>query len=420
MLTKTLSILVFLISTLNLSQASVQKCREEHYFVSFHDNLQPWGGQKAYDEHISWILEQKVEDFYEFKLFHGYSAKISAALKQQIEQRPEVAYVERVPEVSGSGINQNDLGLNSTNVFVSPIIFQNDSPWGLARITNSSRYNPLDTFKYPASSGRGVDIYILDSGVYIQHEQFGGRARFGVSFVPGEIESDAAGHGTFCAGLAAGITYGVAKNANIISVKVLNGQNVGSGSAIAQGIDWVVERFRETGRPSVANMSLAAPRSDTLNKFVERAIDAGVHVIVASGNKSVSACSLSPASSKAITVSSSDFFDFFSPFSNDGECVDIFAPGTAVSSCYIGSPSAIAVDSGTSQSAAFVSGTVALILAEKNMTPGEMKQFLIDTSVKDVLNAVPSGTPNRLLSLAKIFTDEANMDLTTNFKTILL
>ena len=383
---------------------SADKYVENTYFVTFHDDLEPFGGPQVYNQHLSWIREQQeVQDICEFKVFPCYSAKIPPELKEKIKKRPEVMWVEQVSEIYGSALLSNSTPEQTQNIIVSDIVYQSDSPWVLARISNRGRFTPQDSFRYPAKAGEGVDIYMLDTGIFIQHQQFGGRASFGVSFVEGEAESDAAGHGTFCSGLAAGSTYGVAKRASLISVKVLNSQSLGSGKGIAQGIDWVIAKAAQTGRPSVINLSLEAPRSDTLNRFVDKALEAGIHVVVASGNNSVSACSRSPASSNGITVSASDSFDFFSPFSNDGECVDIFAPGTAVPSCYIGSEIAIAADSGTSQAAAIVSGTIAMYLSEKSFTPSEMKSFLIQTSAKDVLNAVPAGTPNRLLDTSRVF-----------------
>ena len=339
---------------------------------------------------------------YEFEEFNSYSAKLSDEMKRTLRMRNDIQYIEPVSRTKLSSIQQSQTF--SASIFASPIVFQPNSPWGLARISSETKYQPNDIFRFPATGGKGVDVYILDTGIYVHHNQFGGRAVLGANFIEGEPSSDNQGHGTFIAGLVGGSTFGIAKAVNLISVKILNGQGDGDADILIAGIHWVVVQAAKTKRRSIINLSLTTRRSAAINDAVEKAFNSGVLVVSAAGNGSNDACIYSPASSNAaITVSSSDAFDFFSPFSNWGQCVDIFAPGTSVSSSFIGSPNAFATDSGTSQAAGYVSGTAALILAERpEYSPMQVRALLMEIATKNSLVALPLGTPNLLLDTSML------------------
>lgn len=333
----------------------------------------------------------------EFEDFSSYSAKLSDSIKAILQERDDILYIEPVSRTSTCSLTGNQK--RKVKPFASPIVFQPNSPWAIARISSVGQYQPNDIFRYPASSGKGVDVFVLDTGIFVNHEGFGGRAVLGANFVVNEPASDIQGHGTFIAGLIGGSVFGVAKGVNLISVKILDGKGSGNADVLIAGIHWAVRQAKISNRPSIINMSLFAKRSQAINDAVEKALGAGVLVVTAAGNESRDACIYSPASSSAaITVSSSDAFDFFSPFSNWGTCVDILAPGTSVSSSFIGSPNAFATDSGTSQAAGFVSGTAALIFGENpEYSPLQVRALLMEIAAENALTALPVGTPNMLL-----------------------
>lgn len=252
--------------------------------------------------------------------------------------------------------------------------------WGLKRISQSSRVLSVKgqadttatfesyTFKGEEDSlGAGVDIYIADTGVNIDHVEFGGRATFGWAF--DNDKTDDNGHGTHCAGIAASRTFGVAKGANIIGVKVLGGEaGEGSSSDVMAGIDFIAsEHERKSKLPgfkgSVLSMSLGGPRlppfDDNGNPIVDPLLDSlravsqlGVHISVAAGNENANACDTSPAfassGSAIITVGASTIDDARASFSNFGSCVTVYAPGTEVNSTFVGSDTATEILQGTS------------------------------------------------------------------------
>ncbi|KAF8988810.1 peptidase S8/S53 domain-containing protein [Cyathus striatus] len=136
---------------------------------------------------------------------------------------------------------------------------QTNAPWGLHNFTY--------TYTYDSSAGSGVDIYVVDTGIYTSHSDFGGRASWGTSF-GGYATSDGNGHGTHCAGTAAGTCYGVAKKANLITVKVLSDAGSGSTSDIVSGLNWVLTQSKSTGHPTIVSMSLSGSASTTLDNAV--------------------------------------------------------------------------------------------------------------------------------------------------------
>jgi len=268
---------------------------------------------------------------------------------------------------------------------------QNNPPsWGLDRI--SQRNLPLDkAYHYPDTAGSGVNMYTLDTGIYISHNDFGGRAKWGANFVSGSGNDDRQGHGTHCSGTMAGTSYGVAKKATIYAVKVLGDNGSGAYSGIIAGVDWVVA---QSGSKKVGNMSLGGGAYTALDTAVNNAVNAGVHMAVAAGNDNANACNYSPARANGVTVGSTTNTDAKSSFSNWGTCVDINAPGSNIVSTYIGSSSATATLSGTSMAAPHVAGVMAIYLGA-GKTPS--KATLQNASTKNVITGLPSGTVNYLL-----------------------
>jgi len=274
--------------------------------------------------------------------------------------------------------------------------------WGLNRIGADAR----------GRSGGKVTIFVLDTGVRFSHQDFGGRARPGLDMTRGApIECDPfgdmncavdnQGHGTHCAGTAAGNTYGVAPGATVRGVKVLGDQGGGEWSWSYYALDWLAQH---PTRPAVASMSLGGEGTQqAMRDAVNAAVNAGVVVVVASGNDNKDACSFSPAFvPAAITVGATDSTDRKSDFSNYGSCTDMWAPGTDVLSAGAGSDKAYATYSGTSMACPHVSGGAALILDEDpSKSPAKVLDALLTGSIKGAISGLRTSDTNALLFVAE-------------------
>ncbi|KAI9299942.1 peptidase S8/S53 domain-containing protein, partial [Cunninghamella echinulata] len=284
---------------------------------------------------------------------------------------------------------------------------------GLSRI--SQRELPLNqVYTYPTSAGKDVDIYIVDSGVDINNPDFEGRAEWGANFVKGSPDLDEAGHGTLVAGIAAGASVGVAKKANIISVKCLGKDGNGNIEDIIEGLHYILKRVEnnhsQKHKKSIVNISLSSDKNIALNQAVDALSRAGVIVVAAAGNSLPSdnstikdSCQKSPASSEtAITVGSTDDRDQLSHFSNTGKCVNILAPGEGIIS--ENKDDTIVAYSGTSYSAPHVAGILAIYWSQpqhKNKTSVPLnKSQVIDQlyqlATPNIIKNVTDGTPNLL------------------------
>ncbi|KAH6908860.1 serine protease [Coprinopsis sp. MPI-PUGE-AT-0042] len=283
---------------------------------------------------------------------------------------------------------------------------QTNAPWGLGRISQAGRLSSQSTtaltysYTYDDSAGSGVDIYIVDTGVLTTHNQFGGRARWGASFVGGT--SDGNGHGTHCAGTAAGSQFGVAKRANIIAVQVLSAGGSGSTSGIVSGLDYIRQQAAASGRPSIVSMSLGGSGNTALDNAIASLTSAGIHAIVAAGNSNANASGFSPARApSAVTVGASTIADAKASYSNFGALVDVWAPGSNVISSWIGSDTATNSISGTSMATPHVAGLAAVLISkEGNVSPAALSTKLKSYAVNGVLSGVPSGTVNNLIQRA--------------------
>ncbi|OZJ01770.1 hypothetical protein BZG36_05076 [Bifiguratus adelaidae] len=248
----------------------------------------------------------------------------------------------------------------------------NPPSWGLCRI--NERTLPLaNEFSYIASSGQGVDVYVIDTGIFIEHEDFGGRAVWGKTAIEGAPHQDDNGHGTFVSGIIGGSVYGVAKQCNLIAVKALDATGGGTISDILHAIQYVYNSYVSRGtKKAIANLSIGTEKSNALNAAVNALVDAGIMVTVAAGNGDAEgigddACQYSPSSaSSAISVGAIAPDDTIAPFSNYGSCVSLYAPGVEVTSDWIDSAVATHNLSGTSFSSPYVAGTLALMMGTLN------------------------------------------------------
>lgn len=293
------------------------------------------------------------------------------------------------------------------------------SPWQLDRI--NQRALPLDgnTTNGSALTGAGVDIYIVDTGVRADHEQFGGRVVAGIDVptlrgtsVVDPPTTDCDGHGTHVAALAAGSTVGVAPQARVISVRVLNCGGDGGVSEVVEALEWIRAHHR-SGVAAVANLSLGVDRGDdgtAIEAAVRALIDEGVVVVVAAGNGDSSAtpfdaCAIAPGDvDRALTVGAVGVNDNVTSYSNFGPCVDLYAPGgdrnRSVLSAWIRSSSDYDTDVGTSMASPLVAGYAALLAQQQpSMCADTIADAVVARSTSNVLTGVTNGSPNKLLYL---------------------
>jgi subtilisin family serine protease len=268
--------------------------------------------------------------------------------------------------------------------------------WGLDRI--DQRALPLDGNVTRRQTGLGVTTYIIDTGVYAGHSEFIGRVATGFSAVSdGNGTDDCQGHGTHVAGTVAGSTYGVAPQATVVPVRVLDCSGSGSTAGVIAGIDWMIAHHT-AGTPAVANLSLGGGYSPAMNAAVARAVADGIVMAVAAGNENADACGVSPASeASAVTVGATEASDARAYYSNYGSCVDIFAPGSSIVSAGTSSPTARRSLSGTSMATPHVAGAAALLLeVTPALTPAAVASALSISATPNVVTD-PVGTANLLL-----------------------
>jgi subtilisin family serine protease len=311
----------------------------------------------------------------------GFEAKVSEKEAARIAADPDVAYVEQTHTVR----------IQDTQT--------NPPSWGLDRI--DQRNLPLSSsYTYP-STATNVHAYIIDTGIRLSHNDFGGRATSGFDAVDGGSADDCNGHGTHVAGTVGGSSYGVAKGVQLVAVRVLNCSGNGTTAGVAAGIDWVTANAI---KPAVANMSLGGGADSTLDAAVRNSIASGVTYGIAAGNGNAlgvrqNACNFSPARvTEAITVGATQSNDAAASFSNFGTCVDILAPGVSITSAWYTSNTATNTISGTSMATPHLVGVAALVLAaQPARTPAQVRDDLVSAATSGVISNPGTGTPNLLL-----------------------
>jgi aqualysin 1 len=289
---------------------------------------------------------------------------------------------------------------------------QETGSWGLDRI--NQRRLPLDGNGYGGPyTGNGIDVFVLDSGLRTSHDEFRNnddttRASCSLNVVDktSSVCTDGTGHGTHVAAIIGGRTYGVAPSVRLRSVKVLDAKGEGVASWVMEAIEHVVQQAALTTRPIVVNLSLGARDSEALNRAVDAAASAGIVFVASAGNEGMDACKKAPAgSAMAITVGATGNDDLVASYSNYGECVDIFAPGTDILSANGAGDDRGRTFTGTSQAAPHVAGVAALLLEQSpTLTPsGVWEKMQTDATASQLSlggmfnNHHMNGSPNLLV-----------------------
>ena len=356
-----------------LDQSVGAKFIDNNYIVVFKNDVNNVDGEV---DDISQKLKIKAKFRYKHAI-KGFAGPLPLEVVEALRNDPRVAYIEQDQEMH----------------FVAT---QTTPPWGLDRIDQRSR--PLDASYTYNQTGAGVDAYIIDCGILLTHNDFGGRAVTGVDQITiGGTATDGNGHGTHVAGTVGGNTYGVAKGVRLIAVRVLDNAGSGSNAGVIAGVDWVTSNH--TTNPAVANMSLGGGVSTALDDAVRRSIIDGVTYCIAAGNSTADASNSSPARvAEAVTVGATNINDVFASFSNFGSVVDISAPGVNILSAWIPTNTSTSTISGTSMAAPHVAGAAALYLqANPTATPAQVQSAIKSNGTSNAISGVPAGTVNLLL-----------------------
>lgn len=281
---------------------------------------------------------------------------------------------------------------------------QSYATWGIDRA--DQRDLPLSgSYTYNAN-GSGVRVYVVDTGINASHVDFGGRVGAGYTVInDGQGTNDCNGHGTHVAGTIGGTTWGIAKNAILEPVRVLDCTGSGSLSGVIAGLDWVATN---APRPALVNMSLGAGASSTLDAAVANTVAKGIAVVVAAGNSADNACNYSPAREpSAMTVGATGSNDARSSFSNYGTCLDVFAPGSSIKSAWYGSTTATNTISGTSMASPHIAGLAAQILqARPSATPLQVADAIKAAATAGKVASAGSGSPNLLIYTGAVAASE--------------
>ena len=308
----------------------------------------------------------------------GFAATLTSPAVDALRRNPNVEYIEADTVVTTSDV-------------------QAEPTWGLDRI--DQRNLPLDrTYTYN-STGSRVRAYVIDTGIRTTHVEFGGRVMAGATVIDdGMGAQDCNGHGTHVAATLGGSTHGVAKQVQLVPVRVLDCSGAGRASGVIAAVDWVTADHLP-GQPAVANLSLGGGPSDALDSAVANSISDGVSYAIAAGNDNYDACNDSPARvGAAMTVGSATSSDARSSFSNYGPCLDLFAPGSTIRSAWHTADTASATASGTSMATPHVAGVTALYLqANPSASPSTVQGAIVTTATSNVVSDPGTGSPNRLV-----------------------
>ncbi|KAF2193522.1 subtilisin-like serine protease-like protein PR1A [Zopfia rhizophila CBS 207.26] len=329
------------------------------------------------DEAVA-LLQKSPEHKYSFGGFNGFAGEIADATVEKLQKFDAVEYIQKDAEVHTQDWQ-----------------FESGAPWGLGRISNIEKGNT--TYVYDSTAGEGTCSYVIDTGIFVDHPEFEGRAEWLENFTDDGDNTDGAGHGTHVAGTIGSKTYGVAKKTKLYAVKVLDASGSGTFAGVIAGINFVANdaQTRACPKGAVANMSLGGRKNTAVNSAVAAAVSSGVFFAVAAGNDFSNAANYSPASEpSACTVGATDSSDAKASFSNTGSVVDVFGPGVQVLSTWNnGQTNSI---SGTSMATPHIAGLGAYLLSFENIQTSQLCERIIALSQRDKVTGLPSGTANLL------------------------
>lgn len=387
-----------------MATAWAQEFIADEYIVLFKATATP-AEIAAHYARVGAVAGAKIMKQYDFGSYRGYAVHaegIDTVSPTSIFTAPEVDIWEqnqvyRTNKPVGPAVFEkvgNRTDLSQFRKFKAQCNVQEEATWGIVR-TAEDDLN-IDGL-YPWSDGADgsdVNVYVIDTGIYLANNEFEGRAIWGYDAVDDPSpETDTNGHGTHCAGTVMSKSFGVAKNAKAIAVRVLGSDGSGSTAGVVDGIQWAAKDG--AGKLSVASMSLGGGLSAALNRAVAAGVALGVPFVVAAGNENTDACTKSPASEPtALTVMCSDSTDIFCYFSNYGTCAEIIAPGMGITSTWIGSPNSINTISGTSMSCPHVAGVAAKLLSAQGITvPATLKAQIVRLAGQGYIKNVPTKKP---------------------------
>lgn len=367
-----LAALVVYSTAYNATLYTVQEAIEDHYIVV----LQPGYDANEITQEISTdasgIFSGCSIEWTYTKALSGFSAKLTPKALEKIRAMKAVKYVAQDGIVRSETVGS----------------------WGLDRV--NQRNLPLDGKADFTGDGSGVNVYVIDTGIYPESLYFNGRAEVVFDAIPAGDGIDCNGHGTHCAGTVGADLYGIARGVKLLGVRVFDCTGSGQWSYLTAALDYIV---KSGTKPAVASMSLSGGAYEVLDDAVRGMIAAGIPAVAAAGNQGTDACERSPARvPEVITVAATDINDKIASFSNYGSCVDIFAPGVNIPSAWIGGREEIKVASGTSMACPHVTAAVAIALSKSPcLDPAELKKKILFDSTKDVVKNPGPGSPNRLL-----------------------
>ncbi|KAF2276748.1 subtilisin-like protease [Westerdykella ornata] len=339
--------------------------------------MKPEASKKDLEQAKS-LLATTPDFDYDFGDFSGFAGSVSAATVSKLQKLDAVSWISQ-----------------DAVMHTQDWLFDDGAPWGLGRISHEEKGNT--TYIYDSSAGEGTCSYVIDTGIFVGHPEFEGRAEWLANFANDDQDSDGNGHGTHVAGTIGSKTYGVAKKTKLYAVKVLDRSGSGTVAGVIAGINFVAQDAPKRNCPkgAVANMSLGGAKSTAVNEAVAAAVAAGVFFGVAAGNNNRDAANYSPSSEvTACTVGASDINDAKASFSNYGELVDVIAPGVQILSTWNdGKTNTI---SGTSMATPHVVGLAAYLLSFKNLGTAQLCEAIAELSLKEKISGLPNGTSNRL------------------------
>jgi len=331
-----------------------------------------------------------VTSAYSFGEFRGFAAYLDRMEIQSLRKLPEILMLEedcifRIPEGEFGGALENHANRTTESVPDLP-------GWGQHRSDQNTQGYSLAIPFNPAGDGSSTSVYVLDTGILLSHEQFGGRAVFGASFIAGQT-TDGNGHGTHCAGTIGGAISGVpsagyVELVGLVAVKVLNNQGSGATSGIVDGINWVINN-RNKAHMSVISMSLGGGASTAMDDACNNAANQGIAVVVAAGNSNADGSTTSPCrAANTVCVAATDANNAFASFSNFGSVVDVAAPGVSIKSAWYTCNTCYNTISGTSMACPSVAGQIVIwaqLSGQTTLLPSGMRQALQSFATRNTI-----------------------------------